>query len=79
MQNNVYRRLGELLSASVTQGGSGVHLFNPSVYNYICGIDAADIKPSIEEIPDFEVRELLDQVCMIVSCTMAITHFSCAR
>lgn len=63
-QNNVYKQLGELVAASITQGGSGIHLFNSSVYKYICGSDVADIKPPLEEIPDIEVREVLDQVCV---------------
>ena len=52
------------MAASITQGGSGIHLFNSSVYKYICGSDVADIKPPLEEIPDIEVREVLDQVCV---------------
>ena len=62
LQNNIYGQLGELVTISVTQGGSGVHLFNNSMYKYICGSDVADIKPAVDEIPDLEVRELLEQV-----------------
>ena len=35
LQNDVYRQLGELVAASVAQGGSAVHLFNNSVYKYM--------------------------------------------
>ena len=65
LQNNVYRQLGELVAASAAQGGSPVHLFNNSVYKYICGSDVADIKPALEELPNFEIRGLLDQVCTL--------------
>ena len=72
LRNNVYTQVGELVTAPVTQSGSAVHLFNDSVYKYICGSDVADIKPAPEEIPDFEIRELMDQVCTTyVFCIMS--------
>ena len=63
------------MAAAVIQGGSGVHLFNSSVYKYICGSDVADIRPFLDEIPDFEVKELLDQVAIYVLllCITAVT------
>ena len=63
-QNDVYRRLGVLMAASVVQGGSGLHLFNSSVYKYICTDNVTSIRPHLCQIPDAEVRELMDQVCM---------------
>ena len=32
-------RLGELIAASVAQGGSGLYIFNRSTFNYMCGND----------------------------------------
>ena len=64
------------MAASVARGGSAVHLFNDSVYKYICGGDVADIKPALEEIPDFEIRELLDKVYTIyVFCIILMSQY----
>lgn len=62
IQNDVYRQLGELVAASVVQGGSGLHIFNNSVYEYLCGVALTSIRPSVCEIPDAEVRTILDEV-----------------
>jgi len=74
MQNDVYRRLGELVAVSVVQGGSGLHVFNSSVYQYLCGADVTTIIPSICQVPDVEVREVLEQVHEHVHvCTLVTT------
>ena len=57
-QNNIYRRLGELIAASVVQGGSRVHLFNQSVFQYICGESRESIRPTEEDISDFKVKSI---------------------
>lgn len=62
IQSGVYRRLGELVAISVVQGGSGLHVFNSSVYQYLCGADVTTIVPPLSQIPDVEVREVLEQV-----------------
>ena len=51
------------MAVSVVQGGSGLHLFNSSVYKYLCGNDASTITPDVAEIPDKEIRNILEQVC----------------
>ena len=51
------------MAASVVQGGSGLHIFNRSVFKYICGKDLATITPEISEVPDREVRDIMEQVC----------------
>ena len=58
----MYRRLGELVAIVVVQGGSAQHLFNSSVYKYLCGADVASITPPICHVPDVEVRVVLEQV-----------------
>lgn len=63
MQKGVYRLLGELIAASVVQGGSGLHLFNAAVYQYLCGNEVSTITPKMEEVPDREVKDVLEQVC----------------
>ena len=50
----------------MVQGGSGLHIFNSCVYKYLRGLDLTSIRPSLCEIPDAEVRLLLDQVGVII-------------
>lgn len=64
MQNDVYWQVGELVAISVVQGGSGFHVFNSSVYQYLCRADVTPIIiiPPICQVPEVEVREVLEQV-----------------
>ena len=45
------------------QGGLGFPFFAPSVYSYISGVNLCDIACTIDEVPDMELRNKLDQVC----------------
>ena len=63
LKNDVFRLLGELTAVSIVQGGSGLHLFNSSVYKYLCGNAVSAITPDVAEIPDKEIRDILEQVC----------------
>ena len=47
---------------SLVNGGASFRLFNPCVYNFLCGMDAADLIAGINEVPDCGVRETLKQV-----------------
>lgn len=44
------------------QGGSGHHIVSPSVYNYVRGMDVADIFASIDEVPKPDVKEIAQKV-----------------
>ena len=58
----MYHKIGQLVAMSVVQGGSGVHGLSPSVYNYLSGVPVSDIIVSVTEVPDPEVKELLEKV-----------------
>ena len=47
---------------SIVQGGSGLRSLSNSVYTYISGTPLADIDVSTREVPDLEVKEMLDKV-----------------
>ena len=47
----------------MAQGGSGLHIFNRSTFNYMCGKDVATVTPEISEISDKDVKDVLQQVC----------------
>ena len=61
-QDCVYSKLGALAAMSLVNGGASFKLFSPCVYNFLCGMDAADLIAGIDEVPDYGVRETLKQV-----------------
>ena len=52
---------------SVVQGGSGIHGLSNSVYNYLSGMPVSDIIVSVAEVPDPDVREMLEKVYIYIS------------
>ena len=58
--------MGQMLATIVVQGGERPCLFSQSVCDYICmGLDKTN--PSIDEVPDFKVREDLKKVLYLIS------------
>ena len=57
--------LGQLLSASLVQGGAGANILSKSVYAYLSGMSAADIIVDIEEVADYELKELIQKVRLL--------------
>lgn len=47
---------------ATVQGGSGVHIFNHSVYQYIQGMQISDIIVQLDEVPEIEVRAAMHEV-----------------
>lgn len=54
-----------LIGMSLIQGGSGYPFFAPAVYDYICGQDVCNIVPTIDEIPDAQLKTALVEVSNI--------------
>ena len=50
------------MAMGVVQGSSGVPFFSPPVYEYICGKDVLSITVTLQDVPLYEVRELLNDV-----------------
>ena len=50
------------MAISLLQEGSGFPFFAPPIYQYLCGADIATIEVAMEDIPDFEVRNLIEEV-----------------
>ena len=59
----VYCQIGQLVAMFVVQGVSGIHGLINSVYSYLSGMPVSDIIVSIAEVPDPDVREMLEKVC----------------
>ena len=64
-QDCIYSKLGTLAAMSLVNGGASFRLFSPCVYNFLCGMDAADLIAGIDEVADSGIRETLKQVRII--------------
>lgn len=59
---------------SFVQGGAGLHWFSASVYNYLTGVKVADIIVDISEVPDYEVKEMLNKVRVFVKLPQSLSR-----
>ena len=64
IQNGDFKQIGILMGMSLTQGGSGYPFFAPAIYQYVCGCDVCSIVPTVDEIPDLELKTVLVEVCV---------------
>ena len=55
-------QIGILVGMSFIHEGSGYPFFAPSLYKYVSGENVCSISPSIEEVPDTELRMVLTKV-----------------
>ena len=60
----MYSRLGTIAAMSLVHGGATFRLFSPCVYNFMCGMDAADLIAGIDEVPQEDIVQILKQVSM---------------
>ncbi len=51
---------------SLVHGGASFKIFSPCVYNFLCGMDAADLIADIDEVPNSDVRDTLNKVGTII-------------
>ena len=51
---------------SFVHGGGSFCLFSNTVYNFLCGRDAAELLPSIEEVADMTIKDFLYKVTIIL-------------
>ena len=65
-----YYKIGQLMSMSLLQQGSGFPYLAPSVYQYISGVSMSSIDVSIEEVSNIELRSIIDKVIIML-------HVSC--
>lgn len=50
------------MAMALVHGGAAVHLMSPSVYNFLTGMKPSDIIVGLHEVPDTNVREMLQKV-----------------
>ena len=58
----MYHRLGQLVAMSVVMGGSGLHTLSQSVFSYLSRTPVSTIIVDISEVPDVEVKQMLENV-----------------
>lgn len=52
------------MAMSLGQEGSGFPYFSDSIYKYWCGVDPMTIELDVDDIPDFDVKDVLLQVLL---------------
>lgn len=62
-------KLGKVAAAAFVQGGSGLHIFSPSVFNYVRGMNVSDIFASLDEVPKPDIREIAQKVVIYLGST----------
>lgn len=75
------------MAMSIVQDGSGFSFLAPPVYQYICGVDIPRIAIADEDVPDYDVRKIIEEVhehtrfrvrgCYLIgpfACTWSIVH-----
>lgn len=62
LQAKKFYHVGQLIAISLVNGGSGFPYMAPPMYQYLCGVDMSENKVSLEDVPSFEVKEMLQKV-----------------
>ncbi len=47
---------------TLVHGGSAIGMLSPSVFNFLSGMNPGDILVSLDEVPDEELRSVLEKV-----------------
>ncbi|XP_064391385.1 uncharacterized protein LOC135339169 isoform X1 [Halichondria panicea] len=62
VQGEKFLLVGKLMTMGITQGGSGFSFFGSSLYAYLCGVKICDIDIPDEEVPNTNVRILIQKI-----------------
>ena len=65
IQELVYKHIGMLVSIMLVQAGGDIpfQMLSPAVYRYLCGEDPLKINIPIHDVPDGNIKELMERVC----------------
>ena len=61
-QENTFFYIGRLMAMTVVNCSSGYPFLAPSVYSYLCGTPLSNIVIADDEVPTFEIRNLMEKV-----------------
>ena len=59
------------MAMTIVNCGGGYPFFAPSILSYLCGVPLTDIVVSNDEIPDYEMKIVIDEVMHYSSSVMA--------
>ncbi|XP_064390717.1 apoptosis-resistant E3 ubiquitin protein ligase 1-like [Halichondria panicea] len=62
LQGETFLLVGKLMTMGITQGDSGFSFFGSSLYAYLCGVKICDIDIPDEEVPNTNVRILIQKI-----------------
>jgi len=54
--------MGMLAAMCLVNGGAAFSVFGHTVYNFLCGQDAATLHPKVEEVADTACKDFLSNV-----------------
>ena len=57
-----YYKIGQLMSMSLLQGGSGFPYLAPPIYQYFSGVEIFALNVSMEDVASFELRSIIEEV-----------------
>ena len=64
LRESKYFYAGKLITLSLANGGPGFLCLSEAVYNYFCYGLNQTVYPTISDLPDTDIKEQLEQVCM---------------
>ena len=47
---------------ALVNGGASFRIFSETVYRFMCGVNAADLIATVEEVPDAQTRHFLNHI-----------------
>ena len=64
-QRKKFFYMGQLMAMSLAQEGSGFPYIAPPVYEYLCGAQLSTIDPTVEDVPNLEVKSSTEELLNI--------------
>ena len=70
-QMGIFTCIGRIIGHSILHGGPGLHGLSPVAKHYWSHGDLTSNPPPMElqDIPDFNLREAIQEVCILVTCS----------
>lgn len=76
-QEKKFFYIGKLMAGALAQGGSGSPIFTPSLYSYMKGDDIDTIYVPIDEVPDYDIRNVTEKVSTFLLLGAHETFITC--
>ena len=67
-----YFYAGQLIALSLANGGPGFPCLSEAVYSYLCYGLNLRVYPSMDDLPDDDIKDKLEQVCTFLPLTQCV-------